>query len=420
MYFVVELMILMGYLMDNKSGMILSFLLYISIFLKKKYTYLEKLLIALIFSLPTFNVGFMGESQHHVFSWTVIFIAFLLLYLIYNYFKKKVKISLYKVLISLIMLGIIFINCFFEVNVSYAIFKWCQICIMLLPLLMVYDQRNYLMERITHDNGHFVSFINTSILATAMGLFLQYILYERLSIIVGHWTFYHNRTVVDFIFNGYSVLSLFLSLGVIINVKRFYKKSNLRELINIIICTAAIVINSSRTGMAVAITISIMIVLMEGLKTKKNLIITILVIPILIITLFFASDLQIQNREIQGMFDDNGRMQTYNYGIRVLTTNYKSFLFGSGIATENYTETIPHNFILETLVGTGIVVTSIIIMLVIALLKYINKYEDKYIIYGIFLGSMFITNFPGNMFATVYIILSILIRAKEERKGDIE
>jgi hypothetical protein len=408
LFFLVELSALVSYLFSGTLGLCLSLLAYIVIFTKKDRSFLDKLLVALIFSSPTFNIGFAGQDQHHMFSWCSILLGILIAYLFYNYFHRKVGISGKTLLISASVLGIIFINCFFEINPQNALFEWIQICSMFLPLILVYDQKKYLATKISLTQNGLVQFINFSILATALAMIIQYILYKNLAILVGNWTFYPDRTTVDFLFAGYSVLSLFLSLGIVINIKILCNKFAIIPLVYAGICLLAIVINSSRTGLAIAVVLSLIIIFPQIFKTANRIFIVLLTSPVVFVILNLAIDAQLESRESSSLFDANGRFETYSYGMSMLTRNSMSLLFGSGISLENYTKMIPHNFILETLVNTGIIVTITIVGLLISLLRYINKNEYKYIIWGIFVGSMFITNFPGNTFATIYIVVIIL------------
>jgi hypothetical protein len=96
-------------------------------------------------------------------------------------------------------------------------------------------------------------------------------------------------------------------------------------------------------------------------------------------------------------------------------------MFGTGLSLDNYSEIIPHNFVLELFVSTGLIVGGIVMYMIISLLRYINAYEYKYIIWGVFLGSMFITNFQGNGFAIVFIIIAIVSveMMRKEKSGPV-
>lgn len=423
MIFISELLTIIAYLLNGRIGMSLSIIIYIYILFKKGSTFFEKLIYVLIFSIPTFNIGFAGRGMHHMFSWCSIFMGVLTIYLIYNYLISKTKLSKNILFITVFTLGIILINCFREVNTKGAIIEWIQICLMFIPLILAYDQRDYLISRISFKNNtdKFLDMINLTILATAVGVIVQYVFYRKLGLRLGNITFYPGRTVYDLLISGASVLSLYLSIGVAINVKKIYTKFRIINLIYILICVVGIVVNSSRTGLVAAIIISILIAMPQMIKNKKSLLITLIMIPVFIFVFQDMVDTLLANRSTSSLFEANGRMGTYKYGFDLLTENMVKFLFGSGLSLDNYSRIIPHNFILETLVTMGTVVSIIIFSLIFIALKYINKNKNKYIIWVILIGSMFITNFQGNTFFTVYMIVMILeSRLLIERKVDLK
>lgn len=421
MVFIIELSVIIAYLYKDTLGMLISAIVYTYIFLKKGNKFIEKILCALIFSVPTFNIGFMGQKMHHMFSWCSIFVILLTIYLMYNYLSNKVKISKKSLSAILVILGIIFINCFREVNVKNAIIEWLQICLMLIPIIFVYDQRKYLYKMLSQDSEEkFVNLINYTVVATAIGVVMQYILYRKLGIRLGNITFYPGRTVYDLLISGASVLSVYLSVGVAINVKKIYDKFNIINLLYAIICVIGIAVNSARAGLVAAIIIVIIIAIPKIIKTKRNLLMSLILIPILAIAFINMTDTMLASRSTRSLFEANGRIGTYKYGFEVLTNGPKHFFLGAGLSLDNYNQIIPHNFILETLVTTGILVSIPIFILLFKCLKYINNNENKYIIWVILIGSMFITNFQGNTFFTIYMIVLILettlLKDREEDK----
>jgi hypothetical protein len=186
-----------------------------------------------------------------------------------------------------------------------------------------------------------------------------------------------------------------------------------------LLCGIGILINSSRTGLVAAAITSAFIIILQFAASKKTArnIMSAVVIALALIALFSTIiDSQLSNRATESLLEENGRLETYIYGFSMFFSSAKSFFIGSGLSLDNYTETIPHNFLLETLVNTGVIVTAAVIVSLVRLLKYINNYENKYIIWCVLIGSMMITNFQGNIFVTIYIIIAILITAKKEGK----
>ena len=84
----------------------------------------------------------------------------------------------------------------------------------------------------------------------------------------------------------------------------------------------------------------------------------------------------------------------------------ETFCLESGLSSLNYDFTLPHNFVLQTMLTMGIIVTVIWIILICYILKYVNKTDFRYILWHIFISSMLVTSFQDMSFITLYIILA--------------
>ena len=407
--FIADFLITIAYLFNDRIGMIMMLLVICILIFRKKQSFLENILMILIISVPTSYIGFAGKNQHQTFSWFTLTTFILLVYLLRNYLSGKCKISRSILLTLTFVLSAIFINCFFEINILNAIFEWFQICLMLIPLCIVFDQKDYLKTQLFEKNVEtMISVINAVILASAFGVFSQYCFHYYLHITVGNWTFYPNRVVIDVLIKGYSVLSVILSCGIAINLRRFCDNYKIKYVFFAMICLIGIVLNSSRAGIVVALIISPLIVLPSIIKSRRNFVVGMFLFPVLLFIASVMISIQLQARDTRYLFDDNGRFETYIYAKNLLLAGIKPFLFGSGLSLENYSMIIPHNFILELAVDTGILVTSVVVVMVYKLLKYVKQYKYRHIVYCIFLGSMMITNFQANYYAVIFIIIAVL------------
>ena len=61
------------------------------------------------------------------------------------------------------------------------------------------------------------------------------------------------------------------------------------------------------------------------------------------------TDIMLMNRHTATIISENGRFLTYKNGINQIFSSVSHFLFGSGIAADNYYFTLPHNLLLELL-----------------------------------------------------------------------
>lgn len=407
-WLIFELIIYIIYMFNGYAGFILSLILFLAIFLKRNRSFLDKIFTSLIISMPLFNVGFLGRNMHHMFSWINLF---LLLLMFYCLFIKENKYDKKYLFIILNLIFIVFINCFFEKNFLGAIIEWIQIIIMIVPIYMVSIRKDKLYQRL-EASDYYINLINYTLCATALVTIIQAVLYYQFGIKVGEWTFFEGRTKIDFLFKGSSVLSMFLGMSIPLNIKKFYDNYNLKYIFVLIICFIGIIVNSARTGIVSGLLSSIPIFWEKLKKSKKAVFITLILFPFIFAVGAYSVDYMLESRHSTSLIEENGRVSTYSDGINQIFSSPKNFFWGSGLSSDNYNFIMPHNLFLETFMTMGFVCLILILFLIIKMFKLINLHEYKYLIWSIFIGSMFITNFAGNVFATVLIALFILQNRK--------
>lgn len=406
--FIFELIVIISYLFNPYLGFTLSLIYYSNIFFYKRYNFLEKLLLSLIFSIPTYNISVIGDKLHHMFSWCSILLGILMFYLIYTLIINQTKFHIKNLLLLLLFTSFIIITNFSLYFANDSVIKVIQVFLMIVPVLLSVEQADFLSEKVDKKTlRNIENNIIYTITATAVAVIFQYTIFNINGTMLGKITIYEGRIVFDLLFKAYSVLSLYMGLGIVISVKRFFKEYKIIYLVLSLIILVGIVFNSSRTGLVASLIVSLIIVL-KSLKYKKKYILKIIVILIGIFIMILATNFLLNSRNTNTLMDNNGRFGTYEYSFNLIFRNFLSFLLGNGLSLSNYNEMVAHNFFMETILSSGIVVFSIVFYWCVKLLKCINRSEFKYIIWAIFIGSMFITNFQGNMFATIFFIISII------------
>jgi len=425
MYLILEVMMIIGYLFNGWIGMGIAILMYGLIWVDKKNTIFERIIISLIFSVPVFQIGFAGQHMHHMFSWTMIFMLVLIGYLLVNIWKKRIKITYPVLVVSSIVAILLVLNVLVNDYKMESIIELIQILLMIVPIVISIEGKEYLKTQINQENkGLYLSYINITILATIIGVLIQYIGYKNFDTILGNMTLFVRRTTHDLFFKGYSVLSAYLGIGIVMNVKSIIDKFELRKALFIILCFIGIIINTSRTGLLASIIISALIIvsniknIKNMIKTKNNLIIIIICIIVFILVATYSVIKIAANRQLTKALDDNGRIETYLYGADVMTDSLKNFFIGAGLAKENYLMT-PHNFIFENIMKMGIIVSGILFTMLIKFLKYINDSNNdfKYIIWQMLLSCMFITAIFALSFITIYMIMAVIFSENERIKN---
>lgn len=406
-YFITEFMVIVLYLFNDIYGMLFSFCLFCYIFSKKNFSFFDKILTSSIMSLPLFNIGFAGKNMPHIFSWSTIFIVLLIIYLINNFIKSKISVSKKSLFLISIFITIPLVHCFFEVNFKNSLIEWCQLLLMVIPIYLVYIERLELSNKINFHEKY-IDRINSVLLATSFAVFFQYFMYNRFGIMVGEWTFYSGRTKIDLLFKGSSVLSMFIGMGIPLNVVKFLEKYDIKYLFFVIICFLGIIINSARTGLVAGLLASILPII-KSLKYKKSFFIIVLFTPIMVFSLVYGINYMLESRGSSNLIEENGRNETYKNGINLIVSSPRIVLFGNGLSLDNYNQVMPHNLFLESWLTMGLICLIIIIFYLKRLLFEVKKYKYKYILWEIIISSMFITNFTGNIFATVMFCIMLLL-----------
>ena len=418
MFFLYELIIVVSYLINGILGLLSFLSISIIILMKKKsITIEEKIIDLMILSLPLHSISIIGDKMHHILSWPIIMILIILIYNIRIIIKNKIKISTSTKIMMIICIFLLLISNLKNPNKLKGIIEICQILIMVIPIITTYISKDIIIKKISKNYiNNTLDKIESVILAVCLGTLIQYIVYQCTGNILGRISFFYKREVFDLFFKAFSVLSIFLGLGIIIATTKLIKKFSVVELIKIIFFVMVIGINSSRTGLIAAI-ITIFIMFSSKIfnleKKQKIFLYGILAISAIISIIYI-----IQFRgELGNIFSGNERMDTYKYGIDLLKSDIRILLLGNGLDYSIYNNMLPHNSILETLVCCGLIFTSITIFGIIRLIKYIKTTKYKFLIFHIIIASMFITCFQGNPFTTIIIILAIIDESFYCKKG---
>ena len=408
--FVLEILVVNAYMFSGILGFIISLIMFSYIWKNKKYNIFIKLIISLVLSVPIFQISIIGESLPHIFSWFMIFLIILIMYLLINAIKNKVKFSNTSLILVIIALGIVFINSIRGEYYVSNLVKFLQLLLMVVPIFLYYQQRKFFSNYMSDDlKNELEKIINISIVSTAIAIFVEYILYSYFGIRCGNISRFSGRTTYDYLFQGYSVLSIYLGIGVVLNLNILTRKIKIKNIIMILICLVAIVVNSSRTGLISAMAICAIILLLNAFKSFKQLMLSLIIAIIGIGMCFIMMGKILENREGSNILDDNGRVKGYVQSIETSTKSIENLTLGIGLAPQNYEYVQPHNSIIQTILTMGIIVTLIWIICIIRILRYIKGSDFKFVIWHILLSSMFVTGFQEMSFITLYIILSMFL-----------
>lgn len=391
------------------------FLVFLYFLLNIKYTLVEKLLILLVIMINTSFVMITGNpySKLPLSGFNII----LLLLFVYSLVRCRVKSTIKKYLIIIIIFTIIIlIKLFFLQNeqLSSALKQSINLFAFLLCVPIGEAVKPKCRENFGMEMNKYYIF---SVLSFAIIIIYQYILFNSFNQIVGILSLFgDNRISYAGLFNDYSFASVYLVTGIAIILQNILDKQE-RLTFNNFICllfigVASLIVNARTgfVGFAFAFIIYACIEIISYLKHHKISIrntllflMIFMVIPILIMLLM-------NNRGQETVFTDNGRINTYTVGINMF---FEHFLFGGTLGIENYglitNATIPHNFVVQILAQTGIA-GFILICFYIVFLIYDLVNKNQLALLTILCCSMFIPDILNSRFIITIIISSLLFR----------
>lgn len=433
-YLILEVITIFLYMINGYLGFFSASVLFIYLWKYSKYTIENKVIISMILSIPFYNIGILGMDMHHIFSWFIISLIIYTIMLLVKLYRKEYILSKKCICLGISLIFLLIVNIVLKQDISSSFTDLLQILTMIVVILLTYCARNTFSKKIRKEDIYiWINKISITIIAIAICTILQCIVYEITQKKIGFITLFPQRTVYDLLFKGYSVLSIILGIGIIINITNIIQK---REkigvnIIGLTLCIIAVIINSSRTGLFSALLISICIIISNFIKKNKILranrkqLWKCFAFFILIIFCAIIIFLLIQlSRENENIFSDNGRIITYENAIKTIFENPNNFFIGYGLSLINYNHIIPHNAILELILRLGVIFTVEVIGLFIYLLKYINNNTyTKYIVWHIIISSMFVAGFYEMTFMILYIAIAIIdtkISADKELNGKRE
>lgn len=354
----------------------------------------------LIYSLPISYISILGDQFHHILSWYNIFLViFSVELLIRNYHFARIR----KKSVCFIGLGILFLLLLYN-NLGYGrdIIELMQVMMIIVPCILFY----LTPQKINGMVQKYANSFSMAICATALFTITQFILFTSCRHQIGFIQVNAVRIICNAWFKGFSVLSVFLGIGILLQFISFLKTKRLGSVVIMLICFFGIVVNTSRTGL-VACALMVNIVFFQYLLRKKNganFILSCLIMIILEggLMLFFLS------HRSMSLLNDNGRLETYANGLQEIFRTGKNLFLGIGLSEHGYGKVSPHNFILQSVLDMGILAGSILFSQILLILIKLQKSIYVSVLWLILIGGMFVTAFFSNTYIVICFILAVL------------
>ncbi len=409
-----------AYLLSPWGGAAAMSVIVLGVFLRKDRSSLEKILRLLIISWPLYTTPII-PGLPVLASWTT---ALLLLFCVYvvRYRCPAGAWDYYLISAWLLASGAALLNSKGGISEAYYVL---QFLIFLLPAILAFLYREPLAKQLEKDTGHrLFSALVAVLLATAVGVLLQFLALKMFGMHIGHVGYFKNRTTYDVLVPAYSALSAILAPGLAVAPVLWFKRNYMMAVVLPLVCGSAILINSSRTGLIAGLLGMAIFILypLRGVNVGRSVL---LLIPGSLFA-FWIMQKMLGSSRFKGTnaFASNGRFETYQDGLNLWTQDLRFLLFGRGYA--QYPTTPPHNFVLETLVCSGVIAFAVVAVWLCRFLIDMSRNEWMYPAVALLLASLLFSGFYNVKVFTILLICGVICstehklqtREREQGKND--
>lgn len=402
---ILEILIILAYYFNNMLGMVFMFgVAAWKLFIQHGKNSI-RFLGLMIMALPMAYIGIAGIGMHQLFSWYNVFLVCFLILILHSY-SWKVPIHHIAAVQLIIILFLLLLNLPYSDDIKQTFVEIAQIFVMLIPIVMLHSVKRSLQIE-TAEAQKLISMYVDVCIATSIAMLVQYIFYFFVHIQVGIIEVYGGgRVSCQCLFKGASILPVFIGIGmVILFLDMLSYRITITGILKMMVLFLAVILNSSRTALFALIIVLAFVCLRQLVKRPglKPLLVTLTGFFVAAGGVYYIISLR---RGLTGFLDANGRVETWINGISIWLADIKNFLIGGGLSDGLWTSMMePHNFPIQTLAQSGLIISLIIFNMIFTYLWHNRRNRNKYAIWFVLLSGFLVTDFYANAFTTVIFIL---------------
>lgn len=412
--FILSLIGIGGYLVSPALGFVAMIFVGGFIFLRGRTVFLEKILTFLIISIPLYMTPVISGLPPF-FSWTTLGLLVVSVYL-FNYRAPISVVSAYVFLLfGLATLIMVFNSPAPQSEVYYA----AQLILFVVPALIVFAARDKAATLFAPGaSRRLLISLAAAIGALGVGVLAQWQIHLLTGLELGQISYFRSRTSYDLLIPAYSVLSGILALGLPLGPILWRRSAKTLGLVLPILSSIAILINSSRTGL-IAGAVTLLLILLFPPNYISRTASRLAVIPVIgLLGLAYAAMINSPRFVGRDFLDDHGRFETFRAGWNAVTSGPMYLFFGYGYAA--YPETVPHNFIVETFVSSGLMVLIIFLGWLTRFGVYLKGSSWFFLPFSLLAGSMFYSGFYAVKAFTIVLVVAILCKALDDKVAPLD
>ena len=408
---IVVLVNLTGYMVNPTLGFATTMVTVLFVFVRARGSQFEKLLTLLIMTMPLYGLP-MFSGIHHAFSWTTLLLLALSVYAAAHMQRVAPAVCVPLVVIAALTVA----THIFNGSGTEGIYYIAQVLLFVLPASIVYLSRDWIVTVVgSHAIPRLLNTLAATLMACGLGVFLQVIVHRTTEVTIGSVSFFANRISYDLTLNAFSVLSVILAIGFVIVPVLIRRGSWLQGLALAAVSGGAILLNTSRSGLFVGLLV-LLVSLLFPAGGGKQMLLRLVFFPAAIFAYWLYALYSGSGRGVQDFFDDNGRFETFAHALTTLATNPITLFFGAGYNSSAYAAMSPHNFLIESLLRSGLIVFLAVFILIAGLLRYLWRTEWQYPVWVLLAGGMLFAGFYAVKAAVVVAIVMLVLRAADSAR----
>lgn len=369
--------------------------------------YKYKLLKCIVYSAPFYYFSFFGTNDR-MSACTVLCLAFGII-LAFERIKHDTRVtrkSLYFLFAWLVFMLAYISSVFQAINPMETLLESYQIVILVFVILSV-----CIYNRKFGSDEELESLLELYVQGTivlAIGVFVQYALYNMTGTETGFIFKYGDRAIYNLFFYAKSVLSFYLSIGLLYFYIEFFKKKSFMAIGRMVILLGAILINNSRTGLVCMLIVALIYTIFHFKDAITSLKVMVALLLFLITVIYIFQYMLSIRSGLASIIDDNGRSDLIIKAIQLLPNYVFSGIGGSGLDyTQSSLGMVIHNFAIAYLIQFGCIGgMAVNYMLFSCLWNF--KSDWIYFVLITLLGGMMFANWQNCVFVFPIFILCIL------------
>ena len=399
-----------AYLINSRLGAVLLLCAAVNYLFVKKGSIYEKLLNLIVYSAPYYSFSIFGGRQR--LSVCIVATMVLCVLLTVRALRKRTKFNVgttWKLFLFLVFFaGYCMSMQWGSHEQMEAVLATYQLVVLAYLTFIISISRNDALKDI--DTEALMQLLIQGVCAVAITLYIQYLLHTLFGIRLGEiYRYRYGRTIYNVYFYAKSVLSLYISVGMLYYFISFMNQKRLTDLVWLALLVGTFWMNNSRTGLGCFVICAAIYCLRNFKQTFKSIQGFAVLFLAGIVGVYLIRFMLESRTGLEGIADGNGRIDQIVAALEMLPNHIFSGIGGSeqDVRMSSIGITV-HNFFMAYLIQFGVFGGLAVNSLLIApVFSFKNPYW--YYLLCVVVGGMFFANWQNAVYIIPIYILFLLI-----------